>query len=50
MDDEVTDSLRSAGFEVEKVVERDPYPEVEAQTRRAYILAIKRGTRMVRSA
>lgn len=50
LSDEVTDSLGSAGFEVEKVVERDPYPEVEAQTRRAYILAIKRGTRMVRSA
>jgi hypothetical protein len=35
---------------VEKVVDRDPYPEVEAQTRRAYILANKRGTRMVTSA
>jgi SAM-dependent methyltransferase len=36
---EVADSLRSAGFEVEKVIERDAYPEIEAQTRRAYILA-----------
>lgn len=44
LSDEVTDSMRSAGFEVEKIIERDPYPEVEAQTRRAYILASKRGT------
>jgi hypothetical protein len=36
---EVADSLRSAGFEVEENVERDPYPKVEAQTRRAYIFA-----------
>jgi SAM-dependent methyltransferase len=36
---EVADALRSVGFEVEKIIERDPYPEVEAQTRRAYILA-----------
>jgi hypothetical protein len=42
--DEVADSLRSAGFAVEKIVERDPYVEVEAQTRRGYILASKRGT------
>jgi len=38
---EVAESLRSAGFEVEKIVERDPYPNVEAATRRGYILAIK---------
>lgn len=38
---EVADSLRSAGFEVEEIVERDPYPDVEAQTRRGYILATK---------
>jgi len=36
---EVANALRSAGFEIEKIIERDPYPEVEAQTRRAYILA-----------
>ena len=42
--EDVTDALRSAGFEVEKIVERDPYPEIEAQTRRAYILASNRGT------
>jgi SAM-dependent methyltransferase len=38
---EVAESLRSAGFELEKIVERDPYPNVEAATRRGYILAIK---------
>ena len=32
--DEVADSLRSAGFAVEEIVERDPYAEVEAHTRR----------------
>jgi SAM-dependent methyltransferase len=44
LSDEVTDSLGSAGFEVKKIVERDPYPDVEAQTRRAYVLASKRRT------
>jgi hypothetical protein len=37
--DAVAESLRSAGFDVEEIVERDPYPNVEAQTRRGYILA-----------
>ncbi len=40
--DAVVLALRRAGFEVEKIVERDPYPNVEAQTRRGYILASKR--------
>jgi hypothetical protein len=34
-------SLKMAGFELEKVVERDPYPEIEVQTRRAYMFARK---------
>jgi SAM-dependent methyltransferase len=38
---EIADSLRSARFEIEKVIERDPYPDIEAQTRRGYILARK---------
>ena len=42
--DAVAGALRRAGFEVEKIVERDPYPNVEAQTRRGYILASKRDT------
>ncbi len=39
--DEMAGYLRDAGFLVEEAVERDPYPEIEAQTRRAYILARK---------
>jgi SAM-dependent methyltransferase len=42
--DAVVGALRRAGFEVEKIVERDPYPNVEAQTRRGYILASKPDT------
>jgi SAM-dependent methyltransferase len=38
---EVADSLRAAQFVVEEIIERDPYREVEAQTRRGYILARK---------
>jgi SAM-dependent methyltransferase len=33
--------LTKAGFELEEVIERDPYPEIEVQTRRAYIFARK---------
>jgi SAM-dependent methyltransferase len=33
--------LRSAGFEVEQMTERDPYPEVEHQSRRCYVFAQK---------
>jgi SAM-dependent methyltransferase len=39
--DEMTGWLREAGFTVEEVTEREPYPDVEAQTRRAYVLAAK---------
>ncbi len=35
---EVAGYLRSAGFEIEEIIERDPYPEVEHQ-RRGYIFA-----------
>jgi SAM-dependent methyltransferase len=39
---EMTDNLRAAGFEIVEVTEREPYaPEVEYQSRRAYILARK---------
>lgn len=37
--DEMAGYLKSAGFEVEEVIERDPYPNVEHQSRRAYIFA-----------
>jgi hypothetical protein len=35
--------LRTAGFRVEEALERDPYAtEVEYQSRRGYILAVRR--------
>jgi SAM-dependent methyltransferase len=37
--DEMTGYLRQAGFEVEDVRERDPYPDVEHPSRRSYIVA-----------
>jgi SAM-dependent methyltransferase len=33
--------LSAAGFELEEAIERDPYPDIEVQTRRAYIFAKK---------
>lgn len=39
--EEMKGHLRAAGFELEEVIERDPYPEVEYQSRRAYIFARK---------
>ena len=40
--------IRSAGFEIEEIVEREPYaPEVEYQSRRAYIFAQKPRTKIV---
>jgi ubiquinone/menaquinone biosynthesis C-methylase UbiE len=40
---EMEDHLRSAGFDIEEVIERAPYPDVEYQSKRAYMLAIKPG-------
>ena len=37
----ISRQLHEAGFEVEETIERDPYPEVEHQSRRAYIFARK---------
>jgi len=37
--DEVAECLRSAGFEIAEIIERDPYPDVEHQSRRAYVFA-----------
>jgi SAM-dependent methyltransferase len=38
----VAENIRNAGFEMEEILEREPYaPEVEYQSRRAYILAQK---------
>ena len=39
--EEMVDSLRAAGFEIEEIVEREPYLDVEHQSRRTYILAMK---------
>jgi SAM-dependent methyltransferase len=39
--EEIKDSLKTAGFELEEVIERDPYPEIEYPSRRAYIFARK---------
>lgn len=35
--DEMAALLRAAGFEIEDVIEREPYPDVEHQSRRSYI-------------
>lgn len=37
--DDIAANLRAAGFEIEEIIERDPYPDVEYQSRRAYIFA-----------
>ena len=37
--EEVKTYLRDAGFILEEAIERDPYPEVEFESRRAYIFA-----------
>jgi SAM-dependent methyltransferase len=42
---QVTECLRAAGFSVDELIEREPYPpEVEYQSRRAYIFACKQVT------
>jgi ubiquinone/menaquinone biosynthesis C-methylase UbiE len=40
--DEMSGYLRTAGFVVDEVIERDPYPEVEHQSQRVYIFASNR--------
>jgi SAM-dependent methyltransferase len=39
--EEMAGFLRAAGLEIEEIIERDPYPDVEHQSRRAYIFARK---------
>lgn len=39
--EEMKGYLRAAGFELQEVIEREPYPEVEYPSRRAYIFARK---------
>jgi len=44
----VRGSIERAGFEIEEIIERDPYaPEVEYQSRRAYIFARKSATETI---
>lgn len=38
---EISRMLEDAGFEIEEVIEREPYPEVEYPSRRAYLVAGK---------
>ena len=38
---EMAGCLTSAGFEIEEIIEREPYPDVEHQSRRSYIFARK---------
>lgn len=40
--DKICASLAATGFRVEDIAEREPYPEIEYQSRRAYIFARKR--------
>lgn len=40
---EMENYLKEAGFVIEETIERDPYPDVEYQGRRAYIFARKEG-------
>jgi SAM-dependent methyltransferase len=39
--EEMKDRLEAVGFELQEVIERDPYPEVEHPSRRAYVFARK---------
>jgi len=39
--DEMARYLDAAGFQVEEIIERPPYPDVEHQSRRAYIFELK---------
>jgi SAM-dependent methyltransferase len=39
--EEMKEFLESAGFSIEEVIEREPYPDVEHQSRRAYVFARK---------
>lgn len=47
---DVASCLRAAGFDIDDIIEREPYaPEVEYQSRRAYIFARKRLTKTTTS-
>ena len=37
--DEMAESLRAAGFQIEDLIEREPYPDVEHPSQRCYLFA-----------
>ena len=39
--DQITNLLTTCGFSETETIERDPYPEIEYQSRRAYVFACK---------
>ena len=39
--DFIGDCLRQSGFEGIEIIEREPYPGVEYESRRAYVFAVK---------
>jgi SAM-dependent methyltransferase len=41
---EIQAYVQAAGFQIEELIERPPYPDVEHQSHRAYLLARKPGT------
>jgi SAM-dependent methyltransferase len=43
---EMAGYLRAAGFEIEEIIEREPYPDVEHQSRRSYTFARRPPGRM----
>ena len=45
--EEVTKALQSAHFDIEEMIERAPYPDVEYQSRRVYAFARKRHSAVV---
>lgn len=38
---EMAGYLTSTGFEIEEIIEREPYPDIEHQSRRSYIFAMR---------
>jgi hypothetical protein len=48
--EDVASYLRAAAFEIDEIIEREPYaPEVEYQSRRAYIFARKPSARTTKA-
>ena len=41
--DEIESALGVSGLTVERLIEREPYPDIEVQTRRFYVVARKQG-------